>query len=49
MGSQTITFQAPWGEQMILKNGDYVVREADGKGYYRIAKAEFEKTYEKIP
>lgn len=48
-GSQTITFQAPWGEQMILKNGDYVVREADGKGYYRIAKAEFEKTYEKIP
>lgn len=46
---QTITFEAPWGEQMILKTGDYVVREADGKGFYRIAKAEFEKTYERIP
>ena len=47
--SQTITFEAPWGEQMILKTGDYVVREADGKGFYRIAKAEFERTYERIP
>jgi hypothetical protein len=46
---QTITFEAPWGEQMILKTGDYVVREADGKGFYRIAKAEFERTYERIP
>jgi hypothetical protein len=49
MGSQTITFEAPWGEQMILKTGDYVVREADGKGFYRIAKAEFERTYERVP
>jgi hypothetical protein len=47
--AQTITFEAPWGEQMILKTGDYVVREADGKGFYRIAKAEFERTYERIP
>ena len=47
-GSQTITFEAPWGEQMILKTGDYVVREADGKGFYRIAKAEFERTYERV-
>jgi len=49
MDAQTITFEAPWGEQMILKTGDYVVREADGKGFYRIAKAEFERTYERIP
>ena len=46
---QTITFEAPWGEQMVCKAGDYVVREADGNGYYRIAKAEFEKTYERVP
>jgi len=47
--NQTITFRAPWGEEMVLKAGDYVVREADGNGYYRIAKAEFERTYERIP
>lgn len=44
-GNDTIAFTAPWGEQMVLKKGDYVVREKDGSGYYRIAKAEFEKTY----
>jgi hypothetical protein len=48
-GSKTITFTAPWGENMILKTGDYVVKESDGSSYYRIAKAEFEKTYEPIP
>lgn len=48
-GAKPITFTAPWGENMILKPGDYVVRESDGNGYYRIAKAEFEKTYEPIP
>lgn len=48
-GTKTITFTAPWGENMILKTGDYVVRESDKASYYRIAKAEFEKTYEPIP
>lgn len=46
-GADTITFKAPWGEDMVLKSGDYVVK--DGSGYYRIAKAEFERTYEGIP
>lgn len=48
-GSKTITFKAPWGEDMVLKNGDYVVREQDGKGHYRIARVEFERTYLPIP
>jgi hypothetical protein len=48
-GNETITFKAVWGEDMILKKGDYVVQEKDGKNFYRIAKAEFEKTYERIP
>ena len=47
--SKPLTFKAPWGEDMIVKQGDYIVREADGNGYYRIAKAEFERTYERIP
>ena len=44
---QTIVFKAPWGEDMILKPGDYVVK--DGDGYYRIAKKEFELTYNRVP
>ena len=48
-GQAAVTFRAPWGEDMILKKGDYVVREKDGSGFYRIAKAEFEKTYNPIP
>ena len=46
-GAQTISFKAPWGENMILKHGDYVVN--DGDGYYRIAKKEFELTYNRVP
>ena len=48
-GKETITFKAPWGEDMILKPGDYVVREKDGSGYYRIAKKEYESTYNPVP
>ena len=44
-GNSPVTFKAPWGEDMVLKPGDYVVREADGKGFYRIAKKEYEATY----
>lgn len=47
-GKDTISFKAPWGEDMVLKPGDYVVKDGDS-GFYRIAKAEFEKTYETIP
>lgn len=42
-GTEEITFTAPWGESMILKPGDYLVK--DGDGYYRIAKTEYEQTY----
>ena len=43
-GEQT-TFKAPWGEDMIIKSGDYLVKDPANAGYYRIAKVEFEKTY----
>ena len=42
-GEDEITFTAPWGEDMVLKPGDYVVK--DGDGYYRIAKKEYETMY----
>jgi hypothetical protein len=42
-GTDEVTFTAPWGEQMVLKPGDYLVK--DGEGYYRIAKKEYEITY----
>lgn len=43
-GEQTVTFMAPWGESMVLKPGDYLVRDGDA-GYYRIAQKEYEETY----
>jgi hypothetical protein len=42
-GKNEVTFTAPWGEQMVLKPGDYLVK--DGEGYYRVAKKEYEATY----
>lgn len=38
-----IYFTASWGEKMVLKNGDFLVR--DGDNYYRIAREEFLETY----
>jgi hypothetical protein len=43
-GQQVVNFTAPWGESMILKPGDYLVKDGDA-GYYRVAKAEYEQTY----
>lgn len=43
-GQQPVTFTAPWGESMVLKPGDYLVKDGDA-GYYRIAKHEYEQTY----
>jgi hypothetical protein len=43
-GNITVNFTAPWGESMVLKPGDYLVKEDEGK-YYRIAKYEYEQTY----
>jgi hypothetical protein len=42
---EPVTFKAPWGEDMIIKPGDYLVKDPANPGYYRIAKVEFEKTY----
>lgn len=43
-GDTPVSFVAPWGESMVLKPGDYLVKEDEGK-YYRIAKLEYEMTY----
>lgn len=43
-GQQPVSFTAPWGESMVLKPGDYLVKDGD-QGYYRIAKVEYEQTY----
>jgi hypothetical protein len=43
-GAEVVQFTAPWGESMVLKPGDYLVKEDEGK-YYRIAKHEYEETY----
>lgn len=43
-GTEPVSFVASWGEQMVLKPGDYLVKEDEGK-YYRIAKHEYELTY----
>lgn len=43
-GQEPINFKASWGEDMVLKPGDYLVKEAEGK-FYRIAKKEYEITY----
>ena len=41
-----LKFTASWGESMPLKAGDYLVK--DGENYYRIAKIEYEKTYDPV-
>ena len=43
-GKQPVQFTAPWNESMVLKPGDYLVKDGDA-GYYRIAKVEYEQTY----
>jgi hypothetical protein len=43
----TFTFLAPWGEEMVARPGDAIVRNpADPKDTYRVAAAAFECTYE---
>ena len=42
------SFIAPWGEEMVLKVGDYLVCPPDFSEIYRIAKSEFAQTYVKI-
>jgi hypothetical protein len=40
-------FEPSWGGSMVLKHGDYVVREAKNK-YYRIDKGVFKSTYDHV-
>lgn len=45
----TFTFIAPWGNEMIARPGDAIVRNpADPKDTYRVAAAAFECTYEVV-
>ncbi|WP_297598035.1 hypothetical protein [uncultured Cetobacterium sp.] len=37
---------APWGEEMIVKNGDFLVSPLDYSEIYRIANKEFFETYQ---
>lgn len=39
-----ITFKTGWGEDMILRPGDYIVR--DGASFYRVSKSVFATTYQ---
>ncbi len=38
-------FEAPWGEAMVAKAGDFIVAPPDGAEVYRIARKEFFETY----
>ena len=43
------TFTAPWGEEMVARPGDAIVRNpADPTDTYRVAAAAFECTYEVV-
>jgi len=44
-GPEEISFKASWGEDMVLKPGDQLMRDGD-KGFYRIDGAVFSETYE---
>lgn len=47
----TVTFEAPWGEKMILSEGDFLARPYpvdDEEDIYRIEKQEFSFSYQKI-
>lgn len=46
-GKTDVLFKAPWGEMMVMKPHDYLVRESDGSGFYRIARKEFKETYQR--
>lgn len=43
-GNRAITFMSSFGQEMVLKPGDYLVNRGD-RGFYRIAKNEYEQTY----
>lgn len=42
---EQLVFTAPWGEEMICNQGDYLVAAQDFSEVYRIEKSVFEQTY----
>lgn len=44
-GDAEISFMAPWGENMILTKGDFLVKKSETE-FYRIGREEFMKTYQ---
>ncbi len=46
--SNPFYFQAPWGQEMVAKEGDYLVSPTDGTEIYRIARKEFFETYRAV-
>lgn len=46
--SHPFHFQATWGQEMIAKEGDYIVSPTDGTEIYRIARKEFFETYRAV-
>lgn len=49
-GDEEIHFTAPWGEPMVLSNGDFLARPVNGseEDIYRIERSTFEMTYSEI-
>jgi hypothetical protein len=43
-----LEFEAPWGESMIVKPGDYLITTPEKNEIYRIAQKEFEETYKQV-
>jgi hypothetical protein len=41
-------FEAPWGEKMVAKQGDFIAKPMDEDEVYRIARKEFFETYTPI-
>ena len=49
VGVDSFKFEAPWGEEMICNNGDYICSTSlDGADVYRIERNVFKKSYRLI-
>lgn len=44
----SVVFKAPWGEDMMLKAGDVLVKDPSGDGFYRVEKEAFKMTYKQF-
>lgn len=44
--ADSISFKAPWGEDMIANVGDFIIKDTEG-GYYRVQRQAFRSTYKK--